>query len=125
MATQAKVNWRGQGVLLVTFSPEARVRLEDEIRQIGLKVIGIDGRAPEAAESLREYAGAVVVVDSSAADVSLTQTVREVGRVRPECLVLAVRQDSETVSAYRGGRSVGTVENLKVALLNQTGALET
>ena len=124
MAIQDKINGYEQGVLLVAFSTEARDQLEKAIRQVGLEVIGIDGRSPEAAESLRKYQVAVVVLDSSAADVSLTQSVREVGRVRPGCLVLAVGQDQGTVSVYRDGHAAGTVENLEAALLNQAGYLK-
>ena len=72
------------------------MRLEGAIQRAGLEVIGVDGRAPEAAESLRVHQAALVVVDASAEDVSLTQTLRQVGRVRPGCLVLAVRGDRET-----------------------------
>ena len=114
----------GPRILLVTFSPEARLRMEAAIRQIGLETIGVDGRAPEAIESLRVHQSSVVVVDSSAEDVSLTQTLKEVGRVRPECLVLAMYQDRGIVSVYRGGRPLGTVESLEAALLNNGGFLK-
>ena len=106
----------------MTFSTQARVRLEEAIRRAGLEVIGIDGRAPEAVETLRVHQAAVVVVDISAEDVNLTQTLREVGRVRKRCLVLAVHQDRDTVSVYIDGRPVGTVESLEAALLNQFGS---
>lgn len=119
MAINGKVNRIGLGVLLLSFSIEARAVLEEAIRNTGLVAISIDGRSPEATEGLRAFQGDVVVVDSSSEDVSLTQTVREVGRVRPTCLVLAVRDDRQMVAVYREGHSVGTVESLEAALLNQ------
>lgn len=128
MATEDGGNGTGQcippRVLLVTFSKQAQVRLEGAIRRTGLEVFSIDGRAAEAAESLRVHQAAVIVVDSSAEDVNLTQTLREVGRVHPGCLVLAVHQDRDTVSVHRDSHHFGTVVSLEAALLNQVGTLK-
>ena len=116
MDSEGKSDQNGLGVLLLSFSSAAKTRLEEAIRATGLAVLSIDGRTLEASEGLRLYRGNVVVIDSSAEDLSLTQTVREVGRVCPKCLVLAAYQERDTVSVYRAGRPLGTVESLQAAL---------
>jgi hypothetical protein len=102
MTIDGKVNRVGLGVMLVVFSIAARTWLEEAIRGVGLVAITIDGRSPEASGSLRAFQGDVVVVGSSSEDVSFNQTVREVGRVRPNCLVLAVEDDRQTVFCVQG-----------------------
>ena len=95
--------------LLVYYSSLSRDRLELILRSQGIEVYLIPGRAPNATEALRRHPADVVVIDKNAADISVTQAVRQIAGILPRSLIFAAAGDHDGVEVYYKGRRIGTV----------------
>lgn len=103
-------------MLLVTYSASVCRELEAMLKREGASVLAVDGRAPNAAEVVRGSGASLVVLDSSARDVDVAQTIRQLGQLLPESTVLAVFPGKEPVGVYRCGRKVSEAVNLSAAI---------
>ncbi len=104
-------------VLLVYYSPEAHQRLEAVLSGMDVRAYPVNGRSPDAIESLRSHPAKVVVIDRGVQDVSVTQAVRRLGQVLPSSVVIAAVPDSLSVELYKGGRRMGLEASLEAALM--------
>ncbi len=104
-------------VILIHYSQDSRRLLEARLRRLGLSIHLVDGRAPDALLSVRTLPDkAVVVIDRSAQDISLSQAVRQVSQVLPQSLVLTASPQGGRVDVYWNGQRVRQEESLEEAL---------
>ena len=96
--------------LLVYYSEFSRDRLEFELRSRGVKVHAISGRAEDAVDSVRTHPADVVVIDKDAADISITQAVRQIAHILPRSLIFTAGASPQDVDVYHKGYRVGTVD---------------
>ena len=99
----------GGNVLMVYYSARGRCCLEDLLRRQGLSPHPVEGRADDAVATIERQPASVVVIDSNSRDISVSQALRQVGRMLPEGLVFAVDCDRPTANVYRGGRWMAEV----------------
>ena len=95
--------------VLVYYSRLSRDRLQHMLRSQGIEVYLISGRAPDATETARRHPADVVVIDKDAADISITQAVRQITQILPWSLIFTAAANRPTAEVYRKGRRIGTV----------------
>ncbi len=96
--------------LLVYYSRHSRKRLERRLQSQGIEVYPVSGRAPDAAETVRKNPANVVVIDMDAADISISQAVRQVSQILPQSLIFTLGANHQKVGVYRKGRRIGAVD---------------
>ncbi|GEM_PF-6749238 len=101
--------------LLVFYGPDARARLETQLKRFGMAVWAIDGRGPQAVEEIKGRNAHLIIVDGSATELSPSQAARQIGHALPHSLVLAVGPAGEA-SVYQGGHPTGQVQPLDAAI---------
>ena len=102
--------------IVLYYSPPGRDHLERTLQNHGMDVYPIAGRAPHALEEIQRHPSGVVVVDCGADDISLGQTVRQVGRTLPDSLVFMACTNRPSIDVYQAGRRVAVMEDLGSAL---------
>ena len=100
--------------LLIYYSSAGREHVESLLQRHGLRPHSVDGRAGDAAEEIRRHPAELVAIDSESQDISITQAVRQIGRLLPRSLVFTVHHGPKA-AVYRAGRLVGQVENSCIA----------
>ncbi len=102
--------------IVLYYSPASRDHLETILRNHGVEVYPIAGRAPHALEEIRRHPAKVVVIDCEPHDISISQAVRQVGRTLPDSLILTACAGRREVEVHRAGRREAAVESLEAAL---------
>ena len=95
--------------LLVYYSRLSRNRMVDMLGSQGIEVYPIAGRLPNATETVRKHPEDVVVIDRDAADISVTQAVRQIAQILPWSLIFTAGTNNQKAEVYRQGRRIGTV----------------
>ena len=104
-----------KSAMVVYYGPASRDHLEAIIRNLGVEVYAIAGRAPHALEEIRKHPVKVVVIDSEPQDISISLAIRQIGRTLPDSLIITARADRPTAEIYQGGRQIAVAENLEAA----------